>query len=257
MSTDALSTVPEALRTLELKGRMMLVSVLRLHTAERAELDQALLARMAEAPELMRDMPIVVDLSELTAESLSGLMIALERIREHGFKLIGVQQSGVVTPALCQASGLPVLALSNKSTAAEAPSRSRPAEPAPAREAPAEAPAEAPVPALHSTTRVINQPVRSGQQVYARGGDLIIVGSVSAGAEVLADGHIHIHGHLRGRALAGVRGLVSARIYCRHLDAELISIAGHYRIADDITDRERGDNRLVSLHGDTLHIDII
>jgi septum site-determining protein MinC len=96
--------------------------------------------------------------------------------------------------------------------------------------------------------------VRSGQQIYARGGDLIVLGAVSAGAEVLADGHIHIHGTLRGRALAGVRGLESARIFCRRLDAELVSIAGHYRIAEDILDRERGENRLVTLAGETIQI---
>lgn len=82
-------------------------------------------------------------------------------------------------------------------------------------------------------TRVISQPVRGGQQVYAEG-DLVLLAPVSAGAEVMADGHIHCYAPLRGRALAGVQGDVNARIFCRELSAELVAIAGHYRIADDL-----------------------
>lgn len=109
-------------------------------------------------------------------------------------------------------------------------------------------------PAVHSATRVVDRPVRSGQQIYARGGDLLVTGAVSAGAELLADGHIHVLGPLRGRALAGVRGLETARIFCRRLDAELLSIAGHYRVAEDIAESERGENRLVTLAGESLKI---
>src|SRR5690606_16388031 len=76
--------------------------------------------------------------------------------------------------------------------------------------------------------------VRSGRQIYAQGGDLVIVGPVSPGAELLADGSIHVYGALRGRALAGVSGDERARIFCQSLEAELISIAGLYRIAEDI-----------------------
>ncbi|HMV40395.1 MAG TPA: septum site-determining protein MinC, partial [Plasticicumulans sp.] len=75
-------------------------------------------------------------------------------------------------------------------------------------------------------------PVRSGQQVYAADGDLTLLGPVSAGAEVLADGSIHVYGPLRGRALAGVRGKLEARIFCLGLEAELVSVAGRYRILE-------------------------
>jgi septum site-determining protein MinC len=249
MSFDAASARGDTLRAVELKGRMMLVSVMRLHTTEAGELDAALGARMGEAPDLMRDMPVVVELEGLGPRSIADLLVVLERVRRHGFKLIGIQQGENATEPLAEASGLPLLVLGGKATAEAAP---RPKAPEPHPAEPRAAPAA--TPAAHTPTRLVTQPVRSGQQIYARGGDLIVTGAVSAGAEILADGHIHVYGTLRGRALAGVRGLVSASIFCRRLDAELVSIAGHYRISEDILDSERGENRLVTLSGETIHI---
>lgn len=248
MPPDAASASSENLRAIELKGRMMLVSILRLNTADAAGLDAALEARMAEAPELMRDMPLVMDLEALGTLPVADLLVIVERVRRHGFKLIGLQQGEAATAALAEACGLPLLVLGGK--AGDAAARRSAPEPA----APEPRPAPATPPAVHTPTRVVTQPVRSGQQVYARGGDLIVMGSVSAGAEVLADGHIHVYGAMRGRALAGVRGLATAHIYCRRLDAELVSIGGHYRISEDILDSERGENRLVTLAGETIQI---
>ncbi|WP_312464720.1 septum site-determining protein MinC, partial [Pantoea endophytica] len=85
-----------------------------------------------------------------------------------------------------------------------------------------------------SKTRIINTPVRSGQQIYARNADLIVTSSVSAGAELVADGNIHIYGMMRGRALAGVGGQRDSQIFCTNLAAELVSIAGEYWMIDQI-----------------------
>jgi septum site-determining protein MinC len=248
MPPDALSASRDTLRAIELKGRMMLVSILRLNTAEAAGLDAALEARMAEAPELMRDMPLVMDLEALGPLPMPDLLVIVERVRRHGFKLIGLQQGETATAALAEACGMPLLVLGGKG--GDLGTRRNAPEPA----APEPTPAVAAAPAVHTPTRVVTQPVRSGQQIYARGGDLIVMGAVSAGAEVLADGHIHVYGSMRGRALAGVRGLATAHIFCRRLDAELVSIGGHYRIAEDIVDSERGENRLVTLAGETIQI---
>lgn len=84
-------------------------------------------------------------------------------------------------------------------------------------------------------SKLITKPVRSGQQIYAEGGDLIVVASVSNGAELLADGNIHVYGTLRGRALAGIQGNLNTRIFCQNLDADLVSIAGHYALSDTIS----------------------
>jgi septum site-determining protein MinC len=89
-------------------------------------------------------------------------------------------------------------------------------------------------------TRVITQPVRSGTQVYVQGGDLIVLAPVSAGAEVLADGNVHIYGALRGRAIAGAAGDTEARIFVAKLEAELLSVAGHYMISEAIGPEFRG-----------------
>jgi len=83
-------------------------------------------------------------------------------------------------------------------------------------------------------TKVISQPVRSGQQIYARGAHLLIMNQVSSGAEVIADGSIHVYGALRGRAMAGVQGDTLAEIVCQNLDADLLAIAGNYQVRDDL-----------------------
>ncbi|HAY27898.1 MAG TPA: septum site-determining protein MinC, partial [Candidatus Accumulibacter sp.] len=98
---------------------------------------------------------------------------------------------------------------------------------APAAPAAPSAPAAARAPTLF-----VKRPLRSGQQVYARGGDLVVLGAVNAGAEVIADGNIHIYAPLHGRALAGASGATEARIFCTRFDAELVSVAGLYRTFD-------------------------
>ncbi len=83
-------------------------------------------------------------------------------------------------------------------------------------------------------TRLVTEPVRSGTQIYARGSDLIVTASVSPGAELVADGNIHVYGALRGRALAGAGGDEAARIFCTRLEAELVSIAGRYLVSEHL-----------------------
>ncbi|KAF1069792.1 MAG: Septum site-determining protein MinC [Pseudomonas citronellolis] len=113
---------------------------------------------------------------------------------------------------------------------------------------------EPPLPEVRPT-RMITTPVRSGMQVYAAGGDLIVLAAVSAGAELLADGNIHVYGPMRGRALAGVKGDTSARIFCQQLGAELVSIAGNYKVAEDLRRSPQwGQAVHISLSGDVLNI---
>jgi septum site-determining protein MinC len=99
---------------------------------------------------------------------------------------------------------------------------------------------------------VIDKPLRSGQQVYARGRDLILTKLVANGAEVIADGSIHVYGALRGRALAGAQGDASARIYCHEFHAELVSIAGQYRVFENMPDELKGQRVQAWLDGDKL-----
>lgn len=241
---------PSAIQPIEFKGRMLLVSILRLHPSDARALHQALEARMGEAPELMRDMPVVVDLEAMAGMGEQDLLSLLETLRTHGVKLIGLQRNGVSEP-LAERAGLPLISMGSRA-GGEVPLRTTP--PAPEKGQTAGDEDAPPPPAPYSPSLLVDQPVRSGQQVYARGGDLVVTGAVSAGAELLADGHIHVYGTLRGKALAGVRGQAGARIFCRRLEAELVSIAGHYRIAEDILDAERGENRVVTLCGEAIRI---
>jgi septum site-determining protein MinC len=105
----------------------------------------------------------------------------------------------------------------------------------------------------HITTRIATQPVRSGQRLYAQG-DLIVLAQVSAGAEIMAEGNIHVYGTLRGRALAGVQGDTEARIFCSDLQAELVSVAGNYKISEDIDESVRGKPVQIYLNDKALII---
>jgi len=115
-----------------------------------------------------------------------------------------------------------------------------------------------PMPAPAPTALVINRPLRSGQRVYARQSDVIVIGMVSQGAEVIADGNVHVYGPLRGKAMAGARGDVSARIFTTQLDAELLAVAGVYRVVEDKLGPELHNRpALVSLDGETLRIEAL
>jgi septum site-determining protein MinC len=121
MPRDAVNAPSGAVQAIEFKGRMMLVSILRVNSAEAPALAEALAARMAEAPDLMRDMPLIVDFDALEALPAADLMVALERIRGHGFKVIGLQKGSAVLDMVAEASGLPVLVLGGKGGAEAAP----------------------------------------------------------------------------------------------------------------------------------------
>lgn len=110
-------------------------------------------------------------------------------------------------------------------------------------------------PAPLAALRVIRTPVRSGQQIYAKDGDLLVLSHISAGAEVIADGSIHIHGTLRGRAIAGASGQKGAKILCNDIQAELVSIAGTYWLSDQISSDYWKQKVMVSLDDDILHIE--
>ncbi|MEE9332473.1 MAG: septum site-determining protein MinC, partial [Granulosicoccaceae bacterium] len=105
------------------------------------------------------------------------------------------------------------------------------------------------------TPMLVNRPVRSGQQVYARDTDLIVMGSIGAGAEVIADGNIHVYGPLRGKALCGVSGNTETRIFCQSLEAELVSVAGNYRLLEEIPEDLHGKPAQIWLDKDRLNIE--
>lgn len=199
---------------LELKGRMLPVTRARLLDADPALLAQQLARLAQQMPQAVRGMPVVLD-AEIEAD-LPALLAALRGV---GMQVLAVS-AGPLAPA-AERLGLPVVTVDGAKPAA----------------APAGAADPAPPPAA---TRIVTEPVRSGQQVYAQGGDLVVLSAVSAGAEVIADGCVHVYGRLAGRAIAGARGDERARVFCRKMEAELIAIAGIYAVAEQIKDSPRG-----------------
>jgi septum site-determining protein MinC len=225
----------------ELKGSRFTLSVLNLHSVDLAAVDERLAATVAQAPDFLAQAPVVLepaaglDIAALDLTALNALL------RHHGLIPVGLRGGD---EALRQRAGDAGLALLGETGGA--PAR---AAPAPQEAAPAKAPRNA--------MRVVDKPVRSGQQIYAEGGDLVVFGAVSVGAEVIADGSIHVYGALRGRALAGARGDESARIFCQTMEPELVSIAGCYRLFEEPDPQTHGYTAQVRLDGERLIIDAL
>lgn len=215
-----------------------------LYTSETAAILAALDLRMADAAGFFEDEPVVIDASRLT--DAVDWPVLLAALRKHRLPPIGVMAQDIHLDAARKAGlaqvSLPPLAakLANESSNAhEALVAAPPAKETaaaqvapPALEVVADAGVAISEPQSSATavaTLIIERPLRSGQKVYARHADLIVLGVVSHGAEVIADGNIHVYGPLRGKAMAGARGNTEARIFTTQFDAELIAVAGVYR----------------------------
>lgn len=246
-STESVDQEP----VFQLKGSMLAITVLELARNSPEALDRQLAAKVAQAPNFFSNTPLVLALDKLPASEGSLDLPGLMRVcRHHGLRTLAIRASRIEDIAAAIAIDLPVLPPSN--------ARERPVElPAATEAKPVEKPAEPASPPAPSVqpTRVITQPVRGGQQIYAQGGDLVVISSVSSGAELLADGNIHVYGPMRGRALAGIKGDSKARIFCQQLGAELISIAGQYKVSEDLRrDPLWGASVQISLSQDVLNI---
>ncbi len=250
--------------TFELKGSLFTLTVLKLKSVDLTTLKQELASTLATAPKFFENAPVVIDLQLLAQINPECNFTALSAIlRENHLIPIGVRNGSDQHHQAAIAAGLALLpnikiqeTTSFTEQAAEATSVTTSKESKPV---PTAAPVETLEIVSSSPTKIITQPVRSGKQIYVKGGDLLILSSVSHGAEVLADGNIHVYGALRGRALAGVRGDKNARIFCQDLDPELISIAGHYKISDEIQNPHQGSKGLIHvyLEDDELKIETI
>jgi septum site-determining protein MinC len=222
-----MNTTAEAVRTTALDIRYAQVGLLQLKlrsTDPGAILDE-LTGKVATTPQFFRQTAICLDLAELEGEpGVPEMRIVIEAIRRCGMLVAGFAE-GPAVAELARAMALPVIAGFRPQNAAPR----APAAAAPAAPAPAPAPAPQPLPALIHT-----QPVRSGQRLYARDRDLIVTATVGAGAEVMADGCVHIYGSLRGRAMAGVRGDAGARVFVREFRAELVAVAGVFKVFEQL-----------------------
>lgn len=237
----------------ELKFGQVGIANLRIRTLDLAALKAEMQERVERAPKLFRHAAVILDFSALPAcpdaEATDALIDAL---RDAGVMPVAIAYGTPALEKLAEQVGLPILAKFRASFERDAA-----AEPAPSSPTPAPEPRTAPVavPANHEPGLLQTQPLRSGQQVYAAGRDLTVCAMVGAGAEAIADGSIHIYGPLRGRALAGASGNAQARIFCREFNAELVAIAGTYKVLDEIPKKLLGKAVQIWLDKDQLRIE--
>lgn len=198
--------------------------VIALSPAPERELAEALKAKLGKAAAIYQNEPAVIDLASWSEDDFQAYPLSLCTLmclaRDAGVNVIEVKSHCEAHEAECETLGVRF----------EVPLAITPQEGTPAPEASStQATVNQPAGNPERKTLVIENPVRSGQRIYAQGADVVVLGQVSAGAEVIADGNVHIYGILRGRALAGAAGDKKARILSTCFEAELVSIAGYYK----------------------------
>jgi septum site-determining protein MinC len=238
------TTIDNTNTAFQLKGSLFTLTVLHLLKADPELFTEQLNTLIKQTPKFFYRRPIVLDLQKLENPSTLDLSVINQCLREQHIIPVGVRGGNDLQHDAAIAAGLAVLPLTK--------TESLELKPVVKAEAPKVTATTAPV---TQNSKLITQPVRSGQQIYAKNADLIILAPVSPGAELLADGNIHVYSTLRGRALAGITGNQEARIFCQSLDAELISIAGHYWVSEDLQNNKHKNNVHIFLENDRLHID--
>lgn len=247
----------------ELEGLLSTVTMLRLATDDLSALKKALHNKIEQMPGFFADAPVAVDLSLLegTDEDAEDEAPAVRRevplaelaqvLRELRLVPVGIRNLREARRAEARAAGLGILRGSGrkppkaKEPEAKEPSGER-------REGPGDRRKEAAAGSPQSL--LLRTPLRSGQVVYAEQADAVALSHVNAGAELIADGNIHVYGSLRGRALAGAHGNTEARIFTKSLEADLIAIAGCYMRSDEIPENRRGKPAQVYLEGDQIKL---
>jgi septum site-determining protein MinC len=250
MSIDSQKT-PNTPLALEFKSSTFSVPVLVLSSDNLVVIEQQLQEKISLAPEFFRNSPLVLDLQEINKQGYDIDIVALtDIIRKAGLLPIGIRGGNVQQNKQAIELLLPVYSIHSGGVSADT---QKPKTIIPVPETKTDIDADVDVGVDVTTTTLITQPIRSGQRLYAAG-DLVILAQVSAGAEIMAEGNIHVYNTLRGRALAGVRGNTEARIFCFDLQAELISIAGNYKVSEDLDESVRNKPVQIYLQDQALII---
>ena len=237
---------------LQVRGRSFTAAVLRLTGAADQAFYHALDALMRQAPHFFVNAPLVLDLEQAEGLRAKGDFVKLVRqLRARKLSPVGIQNGDPDQGVAAFGAGLTALQGGREASLERARPVAAAPDAAPDLAAPGPADPADPGPA----TLIVTEPVRSGQRVFAERGDLIVLASVSSGAELMAQGNIHVYGPLRGRALAGVNGDKAARIFCQSLEAELIAIAGLYRTSEDLSPALRQQRVQAFLRDETLCVE--
>lgn len=224
------------------KGGMLPMTVLELSSTNMEEIKAQLVGKVTQAPAFFQNTPVVISVEHIDSSGLP-----LERLcalcREHKLLPVAIRGGGDLIKQSAWALGIGWFP--NQPMRPQAVESSQKASPT-------EVAAPEEVELAHG--RIFRGTVRSGQQVSAPMGDLVVIGAVNAGAEILAAGSIHVYGPLRGRALAGIHGNRDVGIFCHELHAELLSIAGNYKRLEDVTPGMLGKHVQIRLSADQLEI---
>nr|CAA6817291.1 MAG: Septum site-determining protein MinC [uncultured Thiotrichaceae bacterium] len=233
----------------ELKGEMSLLSVLLLSVADMGEIQEGLDEKRRNAHQFLDRNPVIVDCQMIHEQAVALDFIQLRKIiAETGLIPVGIRNLPEALEDNASDAGWALLRQGHSRVKATTlPDKVQP-------EANTEADNGDGETASTQRLKVVQRPVRSGQQIYCPDGDIVVMQQTSAGSELLAGGSVHVYGALRGRVLAGVQGDTNARIFCQHLEAELLSIAGRYRLLDDIEEDLKGQAVMVYLEGEKLKI---
>jgi septum site-determining protein MinC len=258
----------------ELKIGQVGIANLRVRTLDVAQLSREMRERVERAPKLFGRAAVIVDFGGLSrTPDVDTAQALMDGLRQAGVLPVALAYGTREIEQLAEHLGLPLLA---KFRAQYEPVAGAPAAAAPAAGSAGGAVGGASAPSSSSRTQptaepktaattkaapptskpglVQKTPVRSGQQLYADNRDLTVLSTVGAGAEVIADGSIHVYGALRGRALAGAQGNTDARIFCREFHAELVAIAGHYKVIEEVPKELRGKAVQIWLDQEELKI---
>jgi septum site-determining protein MinC len=203
----------------ELKGSLFPLSVLQLEDVDLTKLQSQLTNKLAQAPSFFFRAPLVINIEKINDDALD--FATLKRIvEENDFICVGVCNGTTTQKKQARIAGLAALNQPKHQQSSQKTEEKSPEQAIPGPE--------------RAITKIVRQNIRSGQQIYAKNCDLVIIGSVSNGAEVIADGDIHIYGSLRGRAIAGAAGNKQAAIFSQSIEAELVSIAGTYWLSESL-----------------------
>ncbi len=231
-----------AVQPFQIRGRFITAIALRVDSeAIDAAFYDALDEQLRRAPQLLLDAPLILDLGMVPGlTDIDGLRALVEQLRRRDLQVFGVQNASDPQCAAAEGLGLIPITIGREIPVEKAGTGRRKIDKL-----------------LPPDNKLITEPVRSGQVIFAERGDLTVIGSVSSGAELIASGNIHVYGTLRGRAIAGAHGDESARIFCRRQEAELLAIAGVYRTSESIGDTLRGQSLQVFLKDNGLHLEAL
>jgi septum site-determining protein MinC len=221
----------------EVKGNMVTLMSVLLNSTDLIQIESSLAQHVKQAPGFFASTPVVIDFSRIEISDTFNFKALFKLIRTQSLMPVAVRGVEPELSERLQQAGVPIVETSASERTATSDQTQTPARTG------------------RIASLVVEQTVRSGQQIYAKGADLIVLAQSNAGAELVADGNIHVYGALRGKALCGVTGDESARIFCSQLEAELVSVAGRYKILEEIPAAVQNKPVQIRLSGEQLLIE--